>query len=134
MSDFNTQIIEEFRANGGKVAQFGDAPMIILNTIGAKSGKLRETPLVVLIEDDGMYVFASKAGGPSHPDWYYNLKANPEIKVEQGAESFTARLTELSEEESQRKLQAQAVLMPQFAEYVTSAAPRLIPAFSITRI
>ena len=85
MSDFNSQITEEFRANGGKVAQFGDAPMIILNTIGAKSGKLRETPLVVLIEDDGTYVFASKAGGPTHPDWYHNLKANPEITVEQGA-------------------------------------------------
>ena len=134
MNDWNAQIIAEFRANGGKVAQFGDAPLVILNTIGAKSGQVRETPLVALIQDDGMYVFASKAGAPAHPDWYHNLKANPEITVEYGTESFEARLTELPEEEGQEKLQAQAALMPQFAEYVESAAPRVIPAFAIERI
>ena len=134
MTDFNTQMIAEFRANDGKIAQFGDAPMVILHTIGAKSGQLRETPLVALVESDALYVFASKAGATSNPDWYHNLKATPEITVEYGSESFNARVEEMPEAEGQAKLRAQAALMPQFGDYVTSAAPRVIPAFSITRI
>jgi len=134
VNDWNTQVIAEFRANGGKVAQFGDAPLVILHTIGAKSGALRETPLVALVQDGGMYVFASKAGAPTHPDWYHNLKATPEITVEYGTDSFTARLTELPEAEGQQKLAEQAELLPQFGEYVTSAAPRVIPVFSIDRV
>ena len=133
MNDFNAQIIEEFRASGGKVAQFGDAPIVVLHTIGAKSGQLRETPLVALVEDGDLYVFASKAGATSHPDWYHNLKATPNITVEFGTDSFSARVEEMPEAEGQAKLRAQAELMPQFGEYVTSAAPRVIPAFSITR-
>ncbi len=134
MNDWNKQVIEEFRANGGKVAQFGDAPLVILNTIGAKSGQIRETPLVALVEDDNMFVFASKAGAPTNPDWYHNLKANPEITVEYGTESFTARVEELPEDQGQAALQRQAALMPQFGEYIESAAPRVIPAFSINRV
>lgn len=134
MSDFNTQVIAEFRANGGKVAVFGDAPLVILHTIGAKSGEVRETPLVALVEDDGMYVFASAAGAPSHPAWYHNLKSNPEIDVEYGTETMRMRVEELPEAEGRAKLDAQAVIMPQFADYVGSAAPRVIPAFSLTRI
>ena len=134
MNDWNQQVIAEFRANGGKVAQFGDAPLVVLHTIGAKSGKLRETPLVALVEDDGMYVFASKAGALTNPDWYHNLKANPEIDVEYGAERYRARAEELPEDEGRAKLTAQASLMPQFGEYIESAAPRVIPAFSIKRL
>lgn len=133
MNDWNAQIISEFRANGGKVEQFGDAPLVILHTIGAKSGQVREIPLVALVEDDGMYVFASKAGATTHPDWYHNLKKTPTITVEYGAESFTANVNELPEAEGQEKLRAQADLMPQFGEYIASAAPRVIPAFSIER-
>lgn len=135
MSDWNNTVIEEFRANGGKVAQFGDAPVVILNTIGAKSGERREIPLVALVGNDGeLTVFASNAGAPTNPDWYYNLKANPDITVEYGAESFDAKVEELPEAEGQARLQAQAALIPTFGEYVTSAAPRVIPAFSITRV
>ncbi len=134
MSDWNTQVITEFRANSGKVAQFGDAPLVILHTIGAKSGELREIPLVALVEGDALTVFASKAGATTNPDWYYNLKANPEIVVEYGTESFPARVEELPETEGQNRLRAQAVLMPTFGEYITKAAPRVIPAFSITRV
>ncbi len=134
MSDWNTQVIEEFRANGGKVAQFGDAPLVILHTIGAKSGQLREIPLVALVEGDDLYVFASKAGAPTNPDWYHNLKANPQITVEYGTDSFTAQVTELAEADGQAKLRAQADLMPQFGEYISNAAPRVIPAFSIERV
>jgi len=133
MNDWNTSIIEEFRANGGKAAQFGDAPLVILHTIGAKSAELREIPLVALVEGDDLYVFASKAGSPTNPDWYHNLKATPEITVEYGAESFDAVVTELPEEEGQAKLRSQAALIPTFGEYITSAAPRVIPAFQITR-
>lgn len=131
MNDWNKQVIEEFRANGGKVAQFGDAPMIILNTIGAKSHELRETPLVALVRDDEMVVFGSKAGATSNPDWVYNLRAHPEIEVEFGVEKFNAIVTELPEADGQARLAEQAELMPQFGEYAESAKPRVIPAFSI---
>ena len=133
MSSWNEQVIAEFRSSGGKVAQFGDSPLVILHTIGAKSGELREIPLVALVEGDTLYVFASKAGSPSHPDWYFNLKATPTITVEYGTETFTANVVELPAAEGAAKLDAQAALMPQFAEYVKSAAPRVIPAFAITR-
>ena len=133
MNDWNAQIIAEFRASGGKAAQFGDNPLVILHTIGAKSGEVREIPLVTLVEGDDLYVFASKGGAPTNPDWYYNLKANPVITVEYGTETFTATVTELPEDEGQAKLRAQAELMPQFGGYITSAAPRVIPAFHITR-
>jgi deazaflavin-dependent oxidoreductase (nitroreductase family) len=133
MSSWNEQIIAEFRASGGKAAQFGDAPLVILHTIGAKSGQVREIPLVALVESDTMYVFASKAGATTNPDWYFNLKANPAITVEFGTETFTAQVAELSPADAAAKLDAQAQVMPQFGEYVKSAAPRVIPAFSITR-
>jgi deazaflavin-dependent oxidoreductase (nitroreductase family) len=134
MSDWNRQVIEEFRANGGKVAQFGDAPLVILHTIGAKSGQVREIPLVTLLDDDGMTVFASRGGSPVHPDWYHNLLATPRIDVEHLSERFVADVVELPADVAAAKLAAQAVLMPQFGEYVKSAAPRVIPAFAIRRV
>ncbi|HUF97891.1 MAG TPA: nitroreductase/quinone reductase family protein [Ilumatobacter sp.] len=133
MSDWNLAIIEDFRANGGKASQFGDAPLAILHTIGAKSGKVREIPLVALVEGDEITVFASKGGAPTDPDWAYNVRARPVITVEYGTDTFTATVTELPEDDGQAKLRRQAALMPQFGEYITSAAPRVIPAFSITR-
>lgn len=134
MSDFNQQIIDEFRANGGKVAMFGDAPLVILHTIGAKSGAVREIPLVALVEGDARYVFASKGGAPTNPDWYHNLVATPEIDVEAPGETYRARLVEMPVEEGQAALRRQAALMPQFAEYITNAAPRVIPVFAIERV
>ena len=133
MNDWNQQIIAEFRATGGKAAQFGDAPLVILHTIGAKSGELREIPLVALVEGDQFTVFASKGGAPTNPDWYFNLKATPVITVEYGTESFSANVAELPAEVAAAKLNAQAQLMPQFGEYIKTAAPRVIPAFSITK-
>ena len=134
MNDWNKQIIAEFRANGGKVAQFGNAPMVILHTIGAKSGGLREIPLVAKVDNDDMIIFASKAGATTNPDWYHNLVATPEIDVEFGTEKFRARLEELSAADASSAIQAQAKLMPAFGDYVTSAAPRQIPAFAIRRL
>ena len=114
MSDWNAQIIAEFRANGGKAAQFGDAPLVILHTIGAKSGEVREIPLVALVEGDEITVFASKGGAPTNPDWYHNLKATPEITVEYGTESFTASVVELPEAEGQARLRRRHQAVAQF--------------------
>ncbi len=133
MNDWNKQVIAEFRANGGRVAQFGDVPLVILHTIGAKSGELREIPLVAQVHEDKSIVFASAAGAPKHPDWYYNLVAQSEINVESGTETYAATVTELPADEAAAALAAQAEVMPQFGGYVVSAAPRVIPAFSIVR-
>jgi deazaflavin-dependent oxidoreductase (nitroreductase family) len=134
MSDWNSQVIAEFRANKGKVAQFGDAPLVILHTVGAKSGAVREIPLVALIDPDGMFIFASRGGSPSNPDWLHNLRANPNITVEFKDDTFQASLTELPEAERFAKLNAQAALMPTFGEYISSAGPRLIPVLRIDRL
>jgi deazaflavin-dependent oxidoreductase (nitroreductase family) len=133
MSDWNDQVMAEFRANGGKVEQFGDAPMIILHTIGAKSGKLREIPLVCLPEGDRWIVFASKAGAPVNPDWAYNLRANPAIEVEVGTEKFAAAVTEVTGPERDRLYATQVERMPQFGEYEQKAGDRLIPVFALSR-
>ena len=94
VDDFNTKIIEEFRSNGGKVGGgFEGAPVLLLTTSGAKSGKTRVNPMMYLAEGDRMYVFASKAGAPTNPDWYHNLVAHPEVTVEQGTERFEAVAT-----------------------------------------
>ncbi len=133
MSDWNTAIVDEFRANQGKVASFGDVGLVILHTIGARTGKVREIPLAILDQDDKTYVFASAAGSPKHPDWYHNLLAQPEIDVEAGTETYRATLTPLADPQRGEVLNEQAARIPQFAEYVTNAAPRLIPVFEINR-
>ena len=133
MSDWNRQVMAEFRANGGKVEQFGDAPMIILGTIGAKSGELREIPLVYLPDGERFVIFASKAGAPNNPDWAYNLRANPSIEVEVGSEKFAATVAEVTGTERDELFAKQAGLMPQFAEYEEKAGDRVIPVFAVSR-
>jgi deazaflavin-dependent oxidoreductase (nitroreductase family) len=127
----NPAVVSEFRENGGKVAQFGDLPVVILHTIGARSGAVREVPLIVIYEDKKMLLFGTAAGASAHPDWYYNLRAHPRIEVELGLERFTADVLELSEDEARKRVEFQAGSVPQFAAYVESAAPRTIPVFSI---
>ncbi len=134
MKNFNEKIIEEFRANNGQVAMFADYPMIILHTVGSKSGKTFLVPLVLTIEDGEMLLFASFAGAKKHPAWVSNLRANPTITVEVGDESFAARVVELAEAEAKSTVQRQADASEQFAKYVESAAPRDIPVFSIERV
>ena len=134
MKNFNEKIIEEFRANNGQVAMFADYPMIILHTIGRKSGKTFLVPLVLTIKDSEMLLFASFAGAKKHPAWVFNLRANPEIIVELADESFAARVVELAEEEAKRTVQRQADVSEQFEKYVESAAPRDIPVFRIERV
>lgn len=118
MSDFNTQIIEEFRANHGAVGgQFQGAPMLLLHTTGAKSGQERVNPMVYQKLPTGYAVFASKAGAPTNPDWYHNLVAHPTVTAEIGDETvaLTARVTE--GEERDRIWTAQKTASPGFADY-----------------
>ena len=94
MSDFNAKIIDEFRANNGVVGgPFTGAPMLLLTTTGAKSGAERINPLVYFTESNHVYIFASKAGAPTNPDWYHNLVANPRVNVEVGGTRYDATAT-----------------------------------------
>lgn len=133
MSDFNRGIIDEFRANGGKVGAFGDAPLVLITTTGAKSGKSLVTPLVSQPQDDGtLYVFASYAGAPKNPAWYHNLVAHPEVEVEFGTDRFTATATPLTGAERDAIYSRQKELFPQFAEYETKT-DRVIPVVALVR-
>ena len=128
----NRKVIEEFRANGGKVGD-GRIPHILLTTTGAKSGLTRVNPLNYSTDGDRIIVIASKGGAPAHPDWYHNLVANPEVIVEVGTERFPARATVAAGEERERLFNAQAAQMPYFAEYQRKAT-RQIPVIILERI
>ncbi len=133
MSNFNQGIIDEFRANGGKAAAFGDAPLVLITTTGAKSGKKLVTPLVSQPQDDGtLYVFASYAGAPKNPAWYHNLVAHPEVEVEFGTDRFTATATPLVGAERDAVYSKQKELFPQFAEY-EEKTDRVIPVVALVR-
>lgn len=134
MKSFNTKIIEEFRANDGKVAMFADYPMVILHTIGAKSGNPLLVPLVLTINDASDWLlFGSFAGSPKNPAWVYDLRAYPEIDIEYGTETLSVNIIELSDAEAKQKVYAQAKISDVFAGYIKSAAPRNIPVFKIER-
>src|SRR6185437_7660187 len=93
-NDWNTKIIEEFRANDGKVGGgFEGAPLLLLHTTGAKTGQERVHPVMYLPAGDRYAVFASKAGAPDNPAWFHNLVAHPGVTVEMGSETFSARAT-----------------------------------------
>jgi len=131
-ADFNAQIIEEFRANEGRVGgMFEDMPLLLLHHTGAKSGRSRINPLAYQ-GDDGRYViFASKAGAPTHPDWYHNLIAHPNVSIEVGTDTIDAIASEASGEERERLYRTQAERIPQFAEYERKAG-RVIPVIVLT--
>ncbi|MGI9642366.1 MAG: nitroreductase family deazaflavin-dependent oxidoreductase, partial [Acidimicrobiia bacterium] len=129
--DWNTGIAEEFRANGGKVGgMFEGAPLLILHTTGAKSGAMRENPLMYLKHDDRLFVFASKAGAHSHPDWYYNAKANPNVKVEVGTSVVDRTAVELGPADRDTIYAEQVSRYPQFGKYAAST-DRTIPVIEL---
>ena len=134
MNDFNQGVIEEFRANDGKVGGgFAGAPMVLLTTTGAKSGETRVNPLVALVDGDDLYVFAYKAGAPTSPDWYHNLVANPQVEVEFGNERFSATAVPItSGPERDRLYAAQVAVQPGFADY-EKATTRVIPVVELRR-
>lgn len=133
-NDFNQSLIEEFRANGGKVTGvFAGRPLLLLTSTGARSGQPRTMPLVYTTDGDRFVVIASKGGAPTNPDWYHNLVANPVATVELPGETFQARATMAEGEERQRLYDAQAALMPAFADYQRKTT-RQIPVVILERI
>jgi deazaflavin-dependent oxidoreductase (nitroreductase family) len=127
MSDWNTAIIDEFRANGGKVGgPFEGAPLLLLHTTGAKSGQQRVSPMMYRRVGDGYAVFGSKAGAPTHPDWYHNLIAHPSVQAEIGSQTLqlTARVAEGDERD--QIWSAHKADFPGFADYERSTT-RQIP-------
>jgi deazaflavin-dependent oxidoreductase (nitroreductase family) len=117
-NDFNTKVIDEFRAKEGKVGgPFEGAPILLLHHIGAKTGRERVNPLAYQPVGDSFAIFASKGGAPTHPDWYYNLKANPQTTIEIGTDTFGVTARELTGDEREEIWERQKVLMPGFAEY-----------------
>ena len=133
-NDWNKSIIEEFRANGGKVGgQFAGATLLLLHTTGAKSGQERVNPVVYTTDGDQLVVIASKGGAPTNPDWYYNLVANPQVTVEVNTEQFQAEATIPAEPERTRLYNQMATAMPGFAEYQRKTE-RIIPVVVLTRM
>jgi deazaflavin-dependent oxidoreductase (nitroreductase family) len=131
--DWNNGIIAEFRANEGRVGgQFEGGPILLLHTTGAKSGADRVSPMMYLDREGHLYVFASKAGADTHPDWYRNLSANPEVRVELGTDVFDAVATSLDGSERERIYEIQAGLFPGFREYQEKTT-RVIPVVELVR-
>ena len=134
MNDFNRSIIEEFRASDGKVGgPFEGAPMVLLTTKGAKSGTTRVNPLAALPGDtDVLYVFASKGGAPTNPDWFHNLLAHPDVEVEFGDERYAATATPVTGEARDRLFAEQVRRMPGFGDYQRQT-DRVIPVIELRR-
>ena len=133
-SDWNTQIIEEFHANGGKVGgQFAGADLLLLHTVGAKSNQERINPLVYFKDSDKYVIVASKGGAPTNPDWYYNIVAHPDVSLEIGAEHFKAHATVLEPEERNRIFAEIAQKSPGFAKY-QEGTTRIIPIIQLERV
>ncbi len=134
-NDFNQQVIDQFRANNGTMVSgvFKGAPLLLLTTTGARSGRRRTTPLAHTRDGDRYVVIASKAGAPSDPDWFRNLLANPEVTVEVGSETFEARASVPTGSERKRLYDQQAAIMPNFAEYQRKTT-REIPVVVLERI
>ena len=133
MTDFNTRIIEEFRANGGHVttAGFGDS-LVLLHTTGAKSGAARISPLMGLPTDDGWLVAASKAGAPEEPAWAHNLRAHPSMEVETGQGTIAATAVELLDDDRDAAWQRFVEASPGFADY-EKRTTRRIAVFHLVR-
>jgi deazaflavin-dependent oxidoreductase (nitroreductase family) len=133
MSDWNTSIIEEFRANGGKVGgPFEGASMVLLHTKGAKSGEDRIHPLVYQPRGDDVVVFASYGGAPVNPAWFHNLLANPDVTVEVGTETEPRRARVAEGPERAELWERQKQQMPGFADY-ESKTTRQIPVVVLER-
>ena len=137
VNDWNQKIIEEFRANEGRVGgNFEGAPLLLLHTTGAKTGAERVNPMMYLDIDGRRFVFASKAGHPTHPAWYHNLLANPTVSVETGTgsgiETYEATAEAVTGDERDRIYAEQARRYPGFAEY-QEKTDRVIPVVELVR-
>lgn len=136
VSDFNQGVIEEFRANEGKVGgYFEGKAMLLLTSTGAKSGQPRVAPLVYSKSGDKLVIIASKGGAPTNPDWYVNLIANPEVSVELGTKTIKARATEVKGARRDELFAAHAAEYPGFLDYEEKTKGiRVIPVFTLEPI
>ena len=133
-NDWNKAIIAEFRANSGEVGgPFAGKPLLLLHTVGAKSGQPRINPVACLKDGDRYVIIASKGGAPNNPAWYYNVVANPLVTVEYGTETFQARAAVATELERTRLYDRMAAERPTFAEYERKTT-RTIPVIILTRV
>lgn len=131
---FNEKIIAEFRANDGVVGgPFAGAPLLLLGTIGAKSGAARVNPLVYTTDGDDLIIIASYAGADKHPPWFHNLKANPEVTIEEGSDKYTARAAIVEEPDRTRLYAQMEGQMSAFTGY-REKTDRVIPVIRLTRI
>jgi deazaflavin-dependent oxidoreductase (nitroreductase family) len=132
-ADFNRRVIEEFRANEGKVGgMFEGANMVLMTTTGAKSGQPRLNPVVFMPDGDRIVVIASNGGADTHPSWYHNLKANPDLVVEVGTDKYDAIATEIKGEERDSLYARMVAIMPGFGEY-QAKTERKIPVLELSR-
>jgi deazaflavin-dependent oxidoreductase (nitroreductase family) len=132
MSDWNRKIIEEFRANEGRVGgPFEGAPLLLLHTHGAKTKHERVHPMMYLDIDGHRYVFASKSGADTNPDWYHNLVAHPDVTVEVGTDSYAAKAALVTGADHDRIYAEQARRYPGFGEYQQKTT-RVIPVIELT--
>ena len=133
LDDFNRKIVEEFRANGGKVGgQFEGGNLLLLHTTGAKSGQMRMSPLAYLPVDGKILIVGSKAGAPTHPDWVHNLRANPAARIEIGDDEYDVVARELPDDEREATYPLITAVAPVFAEYQAKTS-RVIPLFELVR-
>jgi deazaflavin-dependent oxidoreductase (nitroreductase family) len=131
--DWNTNIIEEFRSNAGKVGgPFEGAPLLLLHSVGARSGAERVNPLMYLPDGERLIVFASKGGAPTNPDWFHNLVANPDTEVEVGEDRFPVRARVAEGAERDELFAEQARRYPQFQGY-QDKVERTIPVVILDR-
>jgi deazaflavin-dependent oxidoreductase (nitroreductase family) len=131
--DFNAKVIDEFRNNNGKVGGvFEGMPLLLLHHTGAKSGQSRINPLAYESDGGRYVVFASKAGAPTNPDWYHNLKAHPQVTIEVGTDSIEVVASEATGEDRERLFRAQVERSPAFGEYEQKAGGRVIPVIVLT--
>ena len=126
----NKAVIEEFRAHGGKVK--GWAPLILLTTTGAKTGRPRIAPLMLVTDGDRIIAVASKGGHPKHPEWYFNLLAHPEVTVEVGSEKFDTTARILTGNEREQAFKRAVEVFPPYAQYQKKTT-REIPVIALER-
>ena len=130
-NDWNAQVIAEFRKNHGKVGgNFEGAPLLFLHTVGRRSGKPRVYPLMYLKDGDRYFIFASKAGADSHPDWFRNLQEQPDVRIEVGDQTIDVHAEEIRGQERNRLYERQASIYSGFADYQRKTK-RVIPVVAL---
>jgi deazaflavin-dependent oxidoreductase (nitroreductase family) len=135
VNEMNRDVIAQFHAHGGKnvTGRFAGTDLLLLHTQGAKSGRTRVNPLMYVMDGACYIVFASRNGGPKHPDWYHNLVAHPDVEVEVGTERFAARAVVTSGTERERVWALCVAMRPFLTDHAARAQPREIPVIALER-